>query len=46
VVLAELKVTVFIFCLLTHVANGLLECWWWFAASACSLLQNPACADD
>jgi hypothetical protein len=36
----------FIFCQLNHVVDGSLESLWWFAASACSLLQNPAYADD
>jgi hypothetical protein len=37
---------VFIFCQLNHAVDDLLESLWWFAASACSLLQNLACADD
>jgi hypothetical protein len=36
----------FIFCQLNHVVDDLLESLWWFAASACSLLQNLACAND
>jgi hypothetical protein len=30
----------------SHVADDLLESLWWFAASACSLLQNLAHADN
>jgi hypothetical protein len=37
---------VFICCQLNHAIDDLLESLWWFAASACSLLKNPAYADD
>jgi hypothetical protein len=41
VMLSELKG-----CSVYHVVDDLLESLWWFAASACSLLQNLAGADD
>jgi hypothetical protein len=44
--LSKLKACVFIFCQLNHAIDDLLECLWGFAASACSLLQNFAYADD
>jgi hypothetical protein len=33
-------------CQLSHAIGVLLECLWWFAASACSLLPGHAYADD
>jgi hypothetical protein len=44
--LTELKGCSVNYCQLSHVVGDLLECLWWFAASACSLLQYPAYADD
>jgi hypothetical protein len=44
--LSESKGAVFIFCQLNHDVDDLLESLLWFAASACSLLQDLACADD
>jgi hypothetical protein len=37
---------VFISYQLNHAVDGLLESLLWFAASACSLLQDLACAND
>jgi hypothetical protein len=44
--LSDLKGCSVNYCQSNHVADDLLESLWWFAASACSLLQNLAHADD
>jgi hypothetical protein len=46
VILSESSGAVFIFCQLSHAFVDLLESLFWFAASAYSLLQALACADD
>jgi hypothetical protein len=44
--LSELKGSSVNCCQFSHAVDDLLECFWWVAASACSLLQYLAYADD
>jgi hypothetical protein len=44
--LSELKGCSVNCCQLSHAVDDLMECFWWFAASACLLLQYLSYADD